>query len=206
VTVEDFAAKLGAKAAKKAVDSWTPPKLADFPVGSVIGVDQSLAKCGVVWLGRPNPIGNLIVWEARMITTSAVDTGTRDTLLRHDLLHHELYPALRGTRKSYRVAHELPLPIRQRGMKGQRPEASWMAAAAVRSAAWHAGLPLIEVDARHHKKVFCGNANADKKEHHAMLMNWAREEAVMGIEKITNEDLRDAFSIALTALMELSDG
>lgn len=194
--LEALAAKKAGKAAKA---EWSPPQAADFRDGSVIGVDQSLANCGIVQLAVHN--GRLGIMHAEMLRTVAVHDGPEDSLLRFEQIRRQLNECFAVLASPSSVCHETP-PIIRRGVPMQRPEASWLAAAAVRAAAGDTGRKVVMLGAQHHKKVTSGNGNAKKPEHHRAMMGWLAGLDVVGLERVTNEDLRDALSIALTYQLE----
>lgn len=191
--------RFGKRRGVQAKEVWTPPTLDSFGSGVVIGIDQSLANCGVtVVYAAPR---HLEVVDSVVLKTTQVAEGPEDSLLRAELMRQMLMDYLRGYESRQRVVHEMPLPIRP-GMKGRRPEASWLAAQALRAAAIDQGHPITMMGAQHHKRVTCGMANADKIAHHAVLMMWAADLSVLGLHKVSNEDKRDGFSLALTALID----
>jgi Holliday junction resolvasome RuvABC endonuclease subunit len=181
----------------KTKTEWAPPTLASFRLGSVIAFDQAVAKTGIVALAM-RQIGLQVV-EAALIRTPEVTQGHEDTLQRAMLMCDRYVAFLRRyDPEEWGVVNELPPHGRQVAM---RPESSWLAALALRHAVARTGHHLMPmVGATTHKKQTSGNHAAKKAAHHEVLMKWAGP-MVMDSSRVTNQDLRDAFSIALTTLM-----
>lgn len=87
------------------------------------------------------------------------------------------------------------------GGRMARPESSLLSALAIKIACLPLGIEAVMVGAQTAKKVFTGNANADKPEAHRAMMHqvsgWLE-----GIEAITNEAKRDALMLGLTRLSQ----
>ncbi len=176
---------------------WVPPTRDRFRFGSVIAFDQAVAKTGVVALISTG--ASLQVMETLLLRTPELAQGPEDTLQRA-LLMQVRYEAFlrRYDAEHWDVVNELP-PLTS--LRGMRPESSWLAALSLRHATAKTGHNMIPmVAASTHKKQTGGNHQATKAEHHAALMEWAGP-MVMDSSLVTNQDLRDAFSIALTAMM-----
>lgn len=176
---------------------WEPPTRDRFRYGGVIAFDQAVAKTGVVALAHSRH--GFQVSRAQLLRTPELTQGPEDTLQRAILMQQRYTDFLQlYSVEHWDVVNELP-PLTS--LRGMRPESSWLAALSLRHAAARTGHNLLPmVGASTHKKQTGGNHQATKAEHHAVLMEWAGP-MVMDSTLVTNQDLRDAFSIALTALM-----
>lgn len=189
----------GKAAAKPAKKTWAPPAREDLATGMVIAVDQSLGATGIVAMSHEAE--KITVWDAASYESKSNEIGHEANLRRTldvSVFLHEFLTQFHEV--GWVVRHELPLKITQVSL-GYRPESSLLAAAAVRFAADDLSMPVAEMmDARRHKKITSGNANAGKIEHHAALMTLAADLGITGLEKVTNEGKRDALSIAIAHL------
>lgn len=194
------------KQRKAAKNRWQPPVQADLGVGRLIAIDPSLGACGLVVLSS-HAEGELLVRDAAVFKTR-YDGGnsTADDLMRASELARLLGGWLIERRgvllpEHFRIVHELP--PEGGGSRGlHHIRSALLAAQVVCDVAWMLEYPVLTpVAVRTHKRYVCGNANADKREHHAALSQIAREWAISGYtEHITNEAKRDSLSVGLYAL------
>lgn len=206
---------LAAFSAKKAPDKavWRPPEILDFQYRysrTVMAFDPSLRACGAIVLTITSVKGVPTIWvdAARKFTTADHEVGGFEESLRKTLELSELIgPWILTEMRGHHLAgiefvHEGP-PVG--GGKLIRPEAALLAGAAVRFALAPMNLtvePMIQPQT--HKRLWCGprpkNETVSKKQHHDTMMARAEELAVRGLDKITNEATRDAFSVACMQL------
>lgn len=200
--------------------AWRPPEITDFQyrwARTVMAFDPSLRGCGAVCVtlcgrqGHADAPPRLWVDAAKKFSTSDHEVGGYEESLRKTLeLAGMLRPWILETLRGHAVAnvefvHEGP-PVG--GGKVIRPEASLLGGAALRFALTQ-GPPLnrtVEpmIQPQTHKRLWCGprpkNQTITKKEHHDAMMARAREWDVIGLDKITNEATRDAFSVGCMQL------
>jgi hypothetical protein len=187
---------------KRKAKVWIPPTAADFYPGRVIGIDQSLAACGVVALVC-DEYGPMVV-EAVVLKTASVAVGSEDSLQRAVALGAMLRVLLGGySRAEWAVAHEAP-PLGGRGVSDRlgtlRPESSWLSALALRMTLQESGHELRPmVDGIRWKKIVSGNGHSKKAAAHKLMATWAPQ-VVGNMDKITNEPKRDALAVALATL------
>lgn len=203
--LESFAGKIPAKPVK----TWSPPKLESLPFSrprTVVAVDPSLRKFAAVCLRRDER--GLSVLAAQKFGTDAHPGGGYEESLRKGLQLIDsfgewlLWLAQLADLSRAEFVHEGP-PVG--GGRVVRPEAALLGGFAMRAALQvlcAQAQPMIQPQT--HKAFFCGpdarRQGFGKKEHHAVLMPWAREAGVVGLDLITNEDLRDALSVAVCHL------
>lgn len=210
--LESFAAARPAKAKP----AWSPPTMASFVPGGYLGrhvfaFDPSLSGCAGVFLSLHGRIGTGLgvqVHAARKFATSDHGAGGYEESLRKALelsaqVEEWIFDEMRGYSSDVcEFVHEGP-PVG--GGSLIRPEATLLGGAAVRFALDRRNrrcAPMVQPQA--HKAFVCGpgarKRGFGKKEHHAVLMPWAASLGVTGLELVTNADLRDALSVALTHL------
>lgn len=206
--LESFGAK---KAPSKA--AWRPPEITDFQyrwARTVMAFDPSLRACGAVALTLASVRGvpTIMVLAAKKFSLVDHEMGGFEESLRKTLeLAEQVGPWILTEMRGNHVAgiefvHEGP-PVG--GGKVIRPEAALLGGAAVRFALAPMNLtvePMIQPQT--HKRLWCGprpkNQTITKKEHHDTMMARAGELGVLGLDKITNEATRDAFSVACMQL------
>jgi hypothetical protein len=207
VNTDALAAFSTKKTSSKA--AWRPPEIIDFPyryARTVMAFDPSLRACGAVALTITSVRGvpTIMVDAAKKFVTTDHAMGGFEESLRKTLeLSEQIGPWILTELRGHHLAgiefvHEGP-PVG--GGKVIRPETALLAGAAVRFALAPMGLtvhPMIQPQT--HKRLWCGprskNQTITKKEHHDAMMARAQELAVVGLDKITNEATRDAFSVA----------
>jgi hypothetical protein len=191
---------------QKAASAWTPPTLADLKHGRLLAFDQSLSACGVVVMTSDDT--GITVRDAHVMQVPPTDAKrSREHMLRRGLLLMD--EIVNWYQRSvpdggWSVVYEA-VP---EGGSIRSPESSLLAAMALlmASRSFRGITPLLEpVPAQTHKRFTCGNRNATKTEHHAALMQWGHDVGVRGLEHLTNEGKRDAFSVGVYALRR-SDG
>lgn len=192
----DFSGLSGLQHAPSAKE-WAPPTLESFGFGDVLSFDQSLTAAGWVRLAS--------YAEGLGVIASGVEKGGMDHLRGHEqnlsrgvVLYDRFGEVVQNnTTASTLIVHETP-PVG--GGKMARPEASLLAALALRIAVFDEGLDVEMLGAQPAKKMICGNANADKKTAHAALALHLAPLILGYDEHITNEAKRDALLIALLRL------
>lgn len=176
---------------------WAPLDLATLHPGTFLAVDQSISAFGLV-LFEVTPEYRCAVHLAQQFSEPPY-VGHEGLLQNVDRLEDRLaeYVAKWMPSSSWgrvRAVHEMT-PVNKGRMA--RPEVSLLTAYAFRRATKQFEL-LPSVGRQTHSKLICGEANADKKVHHAAL-----KELFDGIrgadELITNGATRDALSVALAA-------
>jgi hypothetical protein len=188
---------------KSRTPEWTPLTISQFRSGKVLAFDQSLRGCSVVAMsaktGTYSGHHTLNVFAVKTFKTNEVEAdGHEGTLQQYVALEMKIaqWMTQQNFSTDWQVVHETP-PVG--GGLMARPESSLLAAAAVRTATRGYCLrPMI--GRQKHAKLICGNGNAKKTEHHAALKQSAIDLNISGFEKVTNEGLRDACSIALAFL------
>jgi Holliday junction resolvasome RuvABC endonuclease subunit len=125
--------------------------------GTILAFDQSLAATGWAHLQCRN--GEIAVREVGMLPTSPSDRGHEGSLRRAVLIHQQALALIAGVHPD-RIAHEAPAV----GGRMARPEASLVAATAIRIAASMYAIPVFMYGAQKVKKRLTGNGNAQKKE------------------------------------------
>lgn len=194
-------------------DGWRPLTPTDFTVDSclVLSFDQSFMSSGYVEIfvedgtinvGRtetikpPKETENLAGFEqdyarAAYLEERAFDLIRMAPVHEHVLILHEM-PAVSQARTRVKIN---PIPSR---MGGQAIRSAVRRVEAVYAVEFP---PVKMMQAQKAKRITCGNAKADKKEAHSalMLLGW-----VNGLERLTNEHLRDAGMNGLVAAMEMS--
>jgi hypothetical protein len=203
-TLDDFNPAAGTRKRKPAKPEWQPLTRDDLAFENVLAIDPSLSATGVVALAH-DPVTGLSVKaaykQAGMIPEGATgwdkNFGQAEDLYDH---FEDLYGPL-STRfpEPWRIAIEQPPMVSQRA-----PESSILVGAMARRVALNTGRQPIMVDPRHHKKVTVGDARLSKVDHHKLLMPWAKTLDITHLTLISNEALRDALSVALTALARLN--
>lgn len=165
---------------------------------TVLCFDQSISATG--WVYVESGATGVIVRDCGSIMVPPGDfpKGNAGSLLRTDVMATAVDDVLRRC-PTPMVLHEVP-PVSNAKMS--RPEASLMAAVAIRQVARRAGCTIEMVDNRHSKKVLTGNGNADKKQWHAALSAQPWRHAG---PPVSNEGQRDALALALTWLAEAED-
>lgn len=206
---------LAAFATKKAPGKaeWRPPEITDFQyrwARTVMAFDPSLRACGAVCLVLTSirKVPTITVVTAQKFVTADHEMGGFEESLRKTLELSELIgPWILNEMRGHHLVdiefvHEGP-PVG--GGKVIRPEVALLAGAAVRFALAPMNLtvePMIQPQT--HKRLFCGprprNETVSKKQHHDTMMAWARDMGVLGLDKITNEATRDAFSVGCMQL------
>jgi hypothetical protein len=210
--------KVASRAARTTKKQWRTPRFEDLaPDCHIMAVDQSLRATGVVLLSTV--LNRLTIVRADILATTPSERaqGHEDTLqaaVQLQMLFERYLVHLEGPLPPYRIVHEAP-PLSGRGM--HRPESSLLAAAALRAAArfrvpqqqTFTGryvpveiLPMVR--RQDHAWFICGESNALKKDHHAVLMDTLRFMPVVNLDLITNEAKRDALSVGLFALHRLA--
>jgi hypothetical protein len=186
---------------KKAANAWAPPARGDLARGRILAFDQSLAACGVVVLVSDET--GLTIRNAHVMQVPPTDAKRgREHMLRRGLLLLDAITDWYGREvegDSWDVVYEA-VP---EGGSIRSPESSLLGAMAVlmASRSFRGTTRLLEpVPAQSHKRFICGNRNASKTEHHAALMKWGVDLGVAGLEQLTNEGKRDAFSVGVYAL------
>lgn len=154
----------------------------------ILSFDQSLANTGWAYIvcGRVGETGN--------IKTEREDKGHEDNLNRATTVFVEVLGLMQRFEmgRADLVVHETP-PV---GGRMMRPEASLMAATAIRIAAYQRWVPVGMVGAQKAKKRWTGNGNAKKgavKEAVLRLHPYLKDLAPM------NEAVIDAIAIGLLA-------
>lgn len=213
------AVKSGRKAKEK--PEWAPFDFELLHEGMYLACDQSYTASGLVelyvWPDRVE------VMQAIRIATDEIPevSGWESDYRRADDLQQQILRWMHKHRVMLPISwsssdgrswkppsglvayvHEAP-PIG--GGKFVHPEVSLLSGYAFRMAMrelthhnnWSMS-PLPMIRAQDHKNLICGNANADKRVHHAALKKHFIPR-IVGSEMITNEATRDALSIALTA-------
>lgn len=195
---------------------WAPFDFAVLHPGFYLACDQSLDATGLVLLLVRSPEDDPEAVEVRVI--DAVKVGTEKTeqggwedVLRRARVLQELVNGFAARNWPFSKlpiygVHEAP-PIGG-GSRFLKPELSLISAYAFREAIrpihWdreelrmeYRLLPMVRP--QDHKALTCGNPNAKKPQHHAVLRQFFMSR-IQGSEKVTNEATRDALSIALTA-------
>jgi hypothetical protein len=202
--LESFSAK---KAPSKT--AWHPPEITDFQyryARTVMAFDPSLRACGAVALTITSVRGMPIIAVhagKKFVTADHAMGGFEESLRKTLELSEQIGPWILNEMRGFHLAgiefvHEGP-PVG--GGKLIRPEAALLGGAALRFALTPLNLtvePMIQPQT--HKRLWCGprskNQTITKKEHHDAMMARAQELGVLGLDKITNEATRDAFSVA----------
>jgi hypothetical protein len=185
---------------KSGPEPWRPPVLGDFPDGEVVAIDQSLTHTGLVHLRRDEH--GLRVLQADTIRQKATEglTGYEESLAQAMALQDLL-----GVRLDHWIGmKDVPVVYEAVPFGGhlRSPESSLLAALVVRHVV--AGLALVcvpPVAGKTHKKVVCGNGNADKRQAHAGLLRLSTDLPIEGCGVVTNEHTRDALSVGLAYLL-----
>lgn len=141
-----------------AIQPFDPTGLA----GRILAFDQSLANTGWALIdgGLVTHVGN--------IKTEAEGKGPEDTFKRGLRVYMAVDELMRWyLTESDTVAHEMPAVAR----RAQRPEASYVAAMAIRAAAHNSRIGVEMVNAQHAKKRWTGSAKADKSVVKTALLN-----------------------------------
>lgn len=213
--LESFAAGRPAKGT-----GWAPPTVDGLVPGGwwgrlVFAFDPSLSGCAGVLLHLCEVMGQqqLFVVSAKKFATSDHGAGGYEESLRKTvelshLVEDWVFDAARGHALAHaEFVHEGP-PVG--GGSLIRPEAALLGAAALRflldrnprGCFPSRCAPMVQPQT--HKAFFCGpearKKGFGKKEHHAVLMPWARDAGVTGLDLVTNADLRDAFSVGVCHL------
>jgi hypothetical protein len=182
----------------KAKSAWQPLRLSDLHPGVYLACDQSVRALGLV-LFEATPEGRYAVHLAETFTEPTyvghvgllANTGRIQDRLEE---YFDRWIPVGGWGIVHAV-HEMP-PVNKGKMA--RPEVSLLSAYAFVRAVKNRYLLLAPVGKQSHSKLICGEANADKKIHHAALKE--HFDAIRGADElITNEATRDALSIALAA-------
>lgn len=205
-----FAAKDAARRA--AAPKWKPPQGSDFRlpryprVRWAVAVDQSLSACGAVLIGgtrKPDGGAAFGVEQAwKMVTEAPEGTKGFEASLRRATelagrFKDFLFQARLHVEGPLELVHEAPPPTSVARMRS--PESSLLAALSFRIAGGNSTGVLFGdmVSAQAHKYFVCGNRNADKAEHHAVLKQLAVDFGIEGFDLVKNEATRDALSVAL---------
>lgn len=212
-------AAFGAK--KSAKVEWRPPEITDFPYSysrTVMAFDPSLRACGAVFLLITSVCGVptiSVIAAQKFATADHAMGGYEESLRKTQDLSGQLGTWISAHARGHHLAgiefvHEGP-PIG--GGQLIRPEAALLGGAAVRFALERMNRFVSErinltvepmIQPQTHKRLWCGprakNQTITKKEHHAAMMARAEELGVVGLDKITNEATRDAFSVGCVQL------
>jgi hypothetical protein len=207
--LESFAAARKPKTAAE----WRAPVAEDFVVEGYYGrtvlcADPSLRKFAAVlltgyWRTADDTL-MLRVLAAKKFSTASHEAGGYEESLRKSLdlvaqLTDWIPQAAAGeTLSGIEVVHEGP-PIG--GGVMVRPEASLLGGMALRVAAQDLGMAVRKmVMPQSHKRFITNIPKATKAQAHSALKTVAVDLGIQGMEKITNEDLRDALLVGLVHL------
>lgn len=196
--IAELGTEAGRRKAAKAKEVWSPLDFNRLRDGRYVACDPSLGATGIVMVR--------IIEHSPMVVFSATVASTYGTSGWENVLQSAAELQERLSRWlitnvwddiPWLAVHEAP-PTG--GGKFLKPELSLIAGYAFRRAVDHSGngsmLPMVRP--QDHKRLICGNANADKKTHHKALKELFPR--ISGAaEMVTNEGQRDALSIALTA-------
>lgn len=181
---------------------WLPPSRLSLAEGNVIAFDQSLAACGMVWLTF-DPSGLKVV-DAQVFKTVSQPSNHAGNLARGTDLARQLRSYLskavysHGSR-NWTFIHEAPLTG---GGRVRNTDSSLLAAQTIRIEMDYRGFPMAPmITAQQHKWATSGDRLISKSAHRAALMRLVELLGVEGYDQITNEAMRDAFSVAITHLI-----
>lgn len=181
-------------------NQWLPPSRGSLAEGNVIAFDQSLAACGMVLLTFHS--GTLEIADARVFKTESQPSNHEGNLFRATDLARQLRSYLSKASLStseWTFVHEAPLTG---GGRVRNTESSLLAAQAIRIEMDYRGFLVAPmISAQQHKWATSGDRFIGKIAHRTALHHLAELLGVTNYGQITNEALRDAFSIAITQLI-----
>lgn len=179
------------EAVKKTSKGWSLKPIESHFTGRILAFDQSLSATGWVMLDCAG--GRLTIQAVGMITTGSSNKGTLGSLERADEIGDKAERIIESAVPDM-IAHETPP---SGGGRLMRPEASLMAAVAIRRAAARFMVQHISMQhAQSGKARFTGQRGADKKDVHAVLRSMLPE--IEGF-KPNNDNTRDALIVGVLA-------